>query len=113
MHVLMPLPREGFDPSEAAVSWQILRAHGHVVVFATPDGRPAVADPVMLSGIGLDFWSGVPGLRQIKLVGALLQADGRARGAYAQMAADPAFRSPRAYAQLADGDCDALLLPGG
>ena len=111
--VLMPLPREGFDPSEAAVSWQILAADGHTVVFATPDGRPAMADSIMLSGIGLDFWSRVPGLRQIKLIGALLRADGNARAAYAKMADDPEFRTPRMYAQLREAEFEALLLPGG
>ncbi len=52
--VLIPLPRRDGDPSEVAVSWQILRNDGHVVVFATPDGQPARADELMLSGIGLD-----------------------------------------------------------
>jgi len=113
MKILMPLPREGFDPSEAAVSWQILRAADHAVMFATPDGRPAAADPIMLSGIGLNFWSRVPGLRRIKLIGALLRADRNARTAYAAMVDDLEFRSPRAYAQLREADFDALLLPGG
>jgi putative intracellular protease/amidase len=42
--VLFLLPALDFDPSEAAVSWQVLVNAGHVVCFATPDGRPAVAD---------------------------------------------------------------------
>ena len=46
MNVLMPLPHADFDPSEAAVSWKILRAAGHDVMFATPDGCVAAADPV-------------------------------------------------------------------
>ena len=38
--VLMPLPACDFDPTEAAVSWQVLSAAGHDVVFATPSGQP-------------------------------------------------------------------------
>jgi putative intracellular protease/amidase len=55
--VLLPLPAQDFDPSEAAVSWRVLASAGHVVDFATPDGQPAVADDIMLSGKGLDLSS--------------------------------------------------------
>jgi len=113
MNVLMPLPCAGFDPSEAAVSWKILREHGHEVAFATPTGQPAAADPIMLTGIGLDFWSRVALLRNIKMVGAVLRADRRARAAYAAMRDDPRFQAPLGYSQLRSADFDALLLPGG
>ena len=109
----MPLPRAGFDPSEAAVSWKILREHGYCVVFATPAGEPAAADPIMLSGIGLDFWSRIPLLRNVKIIGAMLRADRRARLAHAQMLQDPRFQEPLTYAALRSADFDALLLPGG
>ena len=111
--ILMPLPRAGFDPSEAAVSWRILRDSGHEVFFATPNGSPAVADPVMLSGIGLDFWSRIALLREVKLVGLLLRADRNARAAYRTMVAGPRFLAPLPYAQLRSADFDALLLAGG
>ena len=113
MNVLMPLPRAGFDPSESAVSWKILREHAHSVVFATPAGEPAAADPIMLTGIGLDFWSRIPLLRNIHIVGSMLRADRNARIAHAEMLPDPGFRNPFAYAQLRSADFDALLLPGG
>ena len=113
MNVLMPLPRAGFDPSEAAVSWKILVQAGHDVAFATPDGRAAVADPVMLTGEGLDFWSRVPGLRRLKLIGLLLRADRNARLAYGELVRDTAFCAPLPYAQVRSADFDALLLPGG
>ena len=38
--VLMPLPAADFDPTEVAVTWQVLSAAGHDVVFATPSGQP-------------------------------------------------------------------------
>jgi len=111
--VLIPLPRTGFDPSEAAVSWKILHANGHGVAFATPDGQPASADPIMLTGAGLDLWSRVPLLGNIRLVGAMLRADRAARHAHAEMLNDSRFAAPLAYAALRSGDFDALLLPGG
>jgi putative intracellular protease/amidase len=113
MKILMPLPRRDFDPSEVAVSWKTLRDAGHEVAFATPDGRIAIADPVMVTGIGLDFWSRIPWLRNIRLIGLLLRADGRARAAYRALLDDPRFHAPLAYAQLRSSDFDALLLPGG
>ena len=95
------------------MTWQVLRASGHAVTFATPGGERAAADPVMLTGIGLDFWSRLPVLRNVKLVGALLGANHDARAAYARMIEDVAFRAPLAYAQLRCAQFDALLLPGG
>jgi hypothetical protein len=52
--VLLPLPSLDFDPTEVAVSWSVLRGRGHRVLFATPDGSPARADDLMVSGRGLD-----------------------------------------------------------
>jgi putative intracellular protease/amidase len=51
--VLIPLPACGFDPTEAGVAWKVLSERGHEVVFATPDGKPASADPIMVTGKGL------------------------------------------------------------
>lgn len=113
MKILLPLPCADFDPSEAALSWKILHDAGHEVVFATPDGGVAAADPVMVTGIGLDFWSRIACLRRIRLVGLLLRADRRARAAYRELIRDPRFLAPLAYVQLRSADFDALLLPGG
>lgn len=113
MRILVPLPRRDYDPSEAAIPWQILRAAGHEFVFATPDGRPAQADPIMLSGEGLDYWGCIPLLKKLKLVGLVLRADARARVAHAQLVQDPAFLHPIPFAQMDERACDALLLPGG
>ena len=59
--VLIPIPDTDFDPTEVAVSWQVLTGRGHGVVFSTESGRQAVADDIMVSGRGLDVWSRVPG----------------------------------------------------
>ena len=113
MRILVPLPRKDFDPTEAAVSWSILRDAGHELIFATPDGAVAQADPVMISGEGLDFWGFIPGLRKIRLLGLVLRAHKPARDAYRQMQQDLRYRKPLRYSQLAVQDYGALLLPGG
>lgn len=113
MKILIPLPSHDFDPTEAAVSWKILRDAGHDIVFATPDGRPGHADPIMLSGEGLDPWGFIPGLRKLRVTGLSLRANADARRAYAEMELDPGFLRPLRYEQLRVEDFDGLLLPGG
>jgi putative intracellular protease/amidase len=111
--ILLPIPSRDFDPTEVAVSWKTLTQRGHRVVFATPDGKPGACDPIMLSGIGLDPWSGIPVLRKIRVLGRLLSANGAARTAYAEMLHDPAFASPMRWDQIESADFEGLLLGGG
>jgi putative intracellular protease/amidase len=111
--VLIPLPARDFDPSEAAVSWQVLSNAGHVVIFATPDGQPAAADDMMLSGEGLDLWGAIPLLRKLPLIGLLMRANRDARNAYAAMIAAPNYASPLRWDSIDASAFDGLLLPGG
>jgi len=111
--VLIPLPARDFDPTEAAVSWQVLVNAGHVVVFATPDGRAAAADDMMLTGQGLDPWSRIPLLRNLPLIGILMRANGDARKAYKAMLADPHYRAPPRWDSVNASEFDGLVLPGG
>jgi putative intracellular protease/amidase len=111
--VLIPIPDVDFDPTEVAVSWQVLTARGHAVVFSTESGRPAVADDLMVTGRGLDFWSRIPGLKQVVVVGRLLRANADARAAYARMVASAEYRQPVAWASVTLDGMDGLLLPGG
>ncbi len=111
--VLIPIPDTDFDPTEVAVSWQVLTRLGHVVVFSTASGRPAAADDIMVSGRGLDVWSRVPGLGRLILVGRFLRANSDARTAYAQMLKSSEYRHPIAWVDTSLDDVDALLLPGG
>ena len=97
----MPLPSEGFDPTESGVPWRVLSARGHKIVFATPGGVPGVADEAMVTGKGLG------------LLAPLLRADRNGRAAYETMRESPEFRSPLRYDAIAAGSFDALLLPGG
>lgn len=112
-HILIPLPSRDADPSEVAVSWQILHERGHRISFATPDGRPAECDALMLHGRGLDPWGWIPGLRRVPLIGLMLRARKDARTAHAQLGADVAFQSPLRWDALNAADFDGLLLPGG
>jgi putative intracellular protease/amidase len=111
--VLVLLPALDFDPSEAAVGWRVLANAGHTVSFATPDGRPAVADDMMLTGKGLDLWGAIPLLRNLPLVGLLMRANRDARAAYAEMIADPNYVAPLRWDAVDASAFDALLLPGG
>ena len=111
--VLILLPARDFDPSEAAVSWQVLSNAGHAITFATPDGRPATADDMMLTGQGLDFWGEIPLLRKLPLIGLLMRANSDARNAYAAMIADPQYSTPLRWDVVDASVFDGLLLPGG
>jgi len=99
--VLIPLPLIGFDPTEVAVPWKVLSSAGHEVVFATPDGSAAIADPIMVTGRGLG---------PLKFI---LRADANGRAAYQELLASNALNDTLTYDQAAAGDYDALMLPGG
>jgi len=111
--VIIPIPRRDFDPSEAAVSWKVLTGLGHTVTFAAPDGERAEADPMMLTGRGLDPWGFMPGLNRIKVLGLIVRANRDARQAYQEMSACKAFQKPLLWQEVSAADFDGLLLPGG
>ena len=113
MIVIIPLPDRDFDPTEVAVSWQVLTRQGIDVRFATPAGLCGEADDIMLSGEGLDPWARVPWLRSITLIGRALRANHDARQAYRHLSQDQWFLHPLRYADLTVNQYDGLLLPGG
>lgn len=98
--VLLPIPNTDFDPTEAAVPWKTWKEAGIEVVVATPDGRAANADPIVLSGKGFG------------IVKPILRAGRAARDAYSQFH-EQACKQPRSYQEVDSGDFDALFLPGG
>jgi putative intracellular protease/amidase len=112
-NVLIPIPDRDFDPTEVAVSWQVLRANGHRVAFATESGSAGVADDIMVTGRGLDFWSALPVLGAITVVGRVLRANKEARHAYQEMIQSPEYQDPSRWAETTLDGADALLLPGG
>lgn len=99
--VLIPLPERGFDPTETAVPWKVLSERGHQIIFTSPEGAVSSADPVMVTGKGLG---------PLKYV---LRADANGRAAYQDMIESEAYANPVTYAQAAEADYDALVLPGG
>jgi putative intracellular protease/amidase len=111
--VLIPIPDRDFDPTEVAVSWQVLRANGHRVDFATENGAPGAADDIMISGRGLDLWSALPVLGGITVVGRALRANKDARNAYREMLNSPEYQNPSSWADVTLDGVDGLLLPGG
>jgi putative intracellular protease/amidase len=111
--VLIPIPDRDFDPTEVAVSWQVLTRDGHRVVFTTESGASAAADDIMVTGRGLDFWSAVPVLRRVAVVGRFLRANADARNAYAVMLQSAEYRHPVPWTDATLDGFDALLLPGG
>ena len=111
--VLIPVPSRDFDPTEVAVSWQVLTAKGHDVTFATPHGTPAEGDDIMVTGTGLDPWSRVPVLNRLTVIGRILRANADARRAYRDMIASPSFQKPIRWLDIDARSFDGLLLAGG
>jgi putative intracellular protease/amidase len=111
--VLIVLPQANFDPTQVAVCWQLLRAAGLEVRFATAAGRPSCADPFLLDGRGLDLWSALPGVRYFKLLGLAMRARGEVREICTRLSADAAFRKPLRFSRLHADDHSGILLPGG
>ena len=97
----MPLPARDFDPTETGVPWTILTSLGHSITIATPDGKPASADPIMVTGKGLGPLAGI------------LRANAEGRRAYHALTQSPAFQNPISYDAINPANFDALLLPGG
>ncbi|MGB1298275.1 MAG: type 1 glutamine amidotransferase domain-containing protein [Psychrobium sp.] len=99
--VLIPLPKLGFDPSEAAIPWLLMTQAGFEVTFITPDGSVSAPDPRMLHGHNLGLLKPVLAARQ------------EAAKACKQMLVSSDFTSPLSYDAINSSDYDALLLPGG
>lgn len=99
--IVIPLPAADFDPSEAAITWKILKDNDFLVYFATPEGDPAKADYRMLEGTGLWIFK------------RLLMARKDAVKACLEMYKDKNFQNPLTYKKLKAGNFDGLILPGG
>lgn len=99
--ILLPLPAYGFDPTEAAIPWKILTQRGIPVFFATPEGKKATCDQIILKGARLGIWK------------KLLMARKDAVEAYYEMDRDPNFSHPLSYQETKQDGFDVLVLPGG
>jgi len=99
--VLIPVPSYGFDPSEAAIPWKLMKEKDIEIIFITPDGKKATADKLMVSGKKLGIWKSV------------LRARKDAVEAYFEMEQNELFCKPLKYTDVLEKDFDAILLPGG
>lgn len=99
--VLLPLPDRDFDPTETGVPWRTMQRRGHHIIFATPNGEIACADPRMITGEGLGVFA------------SLMRADKNGRSAYAEMSQAEEFRHPIPYRDIRAETFDGLILPGG
>lgn len=111
--ILIILPAFDFDPSEAAIVWQIIKAAGHEIVFSTPQGLPSIGDELMLSGRGLDIWGFIPFLRNFIVIGNILRANKAARNAYNEMVQSHEFMHPTKWELVKVDDFDGFFVPGG
>ncbi|GAU92946.1 hypothetical protein RvY_04956 [Ramazzottius varieornatus] len=101
LKILVPLPRYGCEPTEVSVPWSYLKAAGHTVVFATPDGTPARADERILTG------------KDLGLLASTLGCDQDTQNLYHQMEASEEFQKPVPWTDIRSEDYDAIFLPGG
>ena len=111
--IVIPLANDDFDPSEVVIPWQLCKAQGFEVKFATCGGKQANADPLMLSGEGLDPWGFIPILRKIPLLGLTLRAKAPVRKGYEALLQDSNYQNPLCYKDLKVEDYDGIFLPGG
>jgi putative intracellular protease/amidase len=95
--ILMPLPDNDFDPTEACIPWLACHTMGWTVEFSTENGIVAQADPHKLKGP-------LPGI---------LSANAAAKAAHQQMSEDQAYQAPIPYADIDPKRYQALILPGG
>lgn len=99
--ILMPIPDNGFDPTESGIPWRILHRRGHHVVFATPAGKLGRADPRMITGEGLGIFA------------AVMKADKNGLSAYDEMSKCTEWQQPIAYPDVRTEGFAGLVLPGG
>jgi len=99
--ILIPLPTYGFDPTEAAIPWKLLSEQNFEIVFATPNGKKATGDRLMLKG------------ERLGILKKLLAARQDAVDAYSEMEMSAEFCKPIKYADAKATNFDGILLPGG
>lgn len=99
--IIIPLPNFGCDPTEVAIPWKLLSQKKIEIVFATPNGKKASTDPIMLTGEKLSVWK------------SLLAARKDAVSAYQEMEQSESFCNPISYSQINKDDFDGIFLPGG
>ncbi len=99
--ILIPIPSYGFDPTEVAIPWKLLSKEGFRITFATPKGKIAEGDKIMITGEGLGIFKN------------LLRARKDAVSAYNLMLKSKEFNNPIGYKSIQERDFYSIYLPGG
>lgn len=99
--ILIPLPLEGHDPTEAAIPWKELTNLGHKVVFATVDATGAIADQIMVTG------------QSLGVLKHTLRADENGQKAYQEMVKCREYQNPLKICEIDAQDYRAIVIPGG
>lgn len=99
--VLIPLPSFGCDPSEVAIPWKILSQKGFEIVFATPNGKMAETDPIMLTG------------KRLGIMKPILAARQDAAQAFLELEETKSFKNPIKWEDINPNDFNGIILPGG
>ncbi|MCK5856023.1 MAG: DJ-1/PfpI family protein [Bacteroidales bacterium] len=100
-NILLPIPSYGFDPTEVAIPWKILSENGFQIIFATPEGKKAEGDRLMLTGDKLGVFK------------SLLKARKDAVSAYDLMLKSKEFNNPIKYSEINEDEFYSIYLPGG
>jgi putative intracellular protease/amidase len=95
--ILVPLPDLDFDVTEVAVPWKLWTEAGHEVAFATENGAPPAADPLLLTGVNF----------------GQLGAEPEPLRFYEEMTRAERFRHPIRWNEMDASSFDALHLAGG
>lgn len=99
--VLIPIPIYGCDPTEVAIPWKLFSENNIKVVFATPNGKKASADAIMVNGAKLGILKSTLGARKDAIT------------AYYEMENSEEFSNPEKYSDISEQNFEAILLPGG
>ncbi|CAD5902076.1 DJ-1/PfpI family protein [Carnobacterium maltaromaticum] len=99
--ILIPIPKEDFDPTEVSIPWKILKIQGYDVRFATPDGSISKGDHRMVYGTNLGIFK------------SILMARKDAVLAYKELIESEEFNNPISYSKIQFNDYKGLILPGG
>ena len=99
--ILIPIPSYGFDPTEVAIPWKLLSENGFEITFATPEGKKAKGDKIMITGERLGVFKN------------LLKARKDAVSAYNIMLECKEFNNPIKYSEIQENKFDSIYLPGG
>lgn len=98
--IVINLPTQGFDPTEAVIPWSVLTQHGINVGFATPDKKTSQADKRMVTqGLGL--------------LSPFLMTPKKVLKLYQDMIETPAFKNPLAYEEIEVEPLQGMIFPGG